>query len=69
MDITAIANIVMCLLGAFILAAAVFDWKWALNRRRGKPLSDRTRARVIYAILGLALIVWNGLRIIQALSK
>jgi hypothetical protein len=69
MDIATIASIVMCVLGVFILAAAVFDWQWALTRRRGRPLADRTRARVIYAILGLALIVWNGLRIIQALSK
>lgn len=69
MDITTIASIVMCVLGGFILAAAVFDWQWALARRRGRPLADRTRARVLYGILGLALVVWNGIRIIQALSK
>jgi hypothetical protein len=68
MDIFTIASIAMCLLGVFILAAAVFDWTWALTRRRGKPLADRTRARVVYAVLGLALIVWNGIRIIQAFS-
>ena len=69
MDISTIASIVMCLLGVFVLAAAVFDWNWALNRRRGRPLAGRTRARVIYAILGLALILWNGIRIIQVISR
>lgn len=69
MDIATIASIVMFVLGLFILAAAVFDWQWALARRRGRPLADRTRARVVYGVLGLLLIVWNGIRIIQTLPK
>ena len=59
---------VLPLAGLFTIVAAANDWEWFMASSRARPLVGafgRDGARLVYAALGLALIVggvWLGLR-------
>ena len=46
--------------GLFSMAGAICDWEWFINSRKARPLVkliSRGGARIVYGVLGLALIV------------
>lgn len=59
-------SIVLILVGAFTLAASVFNWQWFISGRRARFFTEALgpeATRVIYGVLGVVLIVWGILRI------
>ena len=53
-------NIILILLGLFVLAGSIFNWAWFMNSRRGGfmvRLMGRTGARIFYGLAGLVLVV------------
>ena len=50
--------------GLFVMAGSLFNWNWYWERRRTQVWVDllgRTGARVLYALLGLAVVVGGAL--------
>ena len=61
MDILALFFIVI---GVLFLAVAIINWDWYFSRRRSQRMVDmvgRSGARLIYALVGLALTVAGAL--------
>jgi len=58
-------------LGAFVASAAIFNWDWYYQLRKPQwveSLWGRTTARIIFAIVGLGLIVLGGVIAIGMLT-
>ncbi|MBN1648465.1 MAG: immunity 17 family protein [Spirochaetales bacterium] len=52
-------GIAFILIGAFSLAAGIFNWDWFMKNRRAQffvRVFKRTGARIFYGVLGLAAI-------------
>jgi di/tricarboxylate transporter len=50
------------ILGAFVLAAAVFNWEFFMNHRKAQFMIGffgRNGARIVYGILGFILILFS----------
>jgi small neutral amino acid transporter SnatA (MarC family) len=61
-------NIILILLGLFVLAGSIFNWEWFMTSRRASfmvRLLGRTGARIFYMLAGLVLV---GLGIAGALG-
>ncbi len=52
--------LLLILAGLFSMCGAGFDWDWFMENRKARMMSellgDRSRARVFYLILGLAIL-------------
>jgi len=52
-------NIILVLLGLFVLACSIFNWEWFMTSRRAGfmvKIMGRMGARIFYAIAGLVLV-------------
>jgi hypothetical protein len=59
-----ILAIFLILSGLFSLASSYFNWDWYYNNHRARlivAIFGRTGARIVYAILGLGLLVFGVL--------
>ena len=59
-------------LGAFVASAAIFNWEWYYQLRKPRwveSLWGRTAARIIFAILGLGLMVLGAVIAIGMLTE
>ncbi len=57
-------GILFVLIGLFSLAGSLFNWEWFMNHYKARfftKLAGRAGARIIYACLGVALIVLGSL--------
>ncbi len=58
-------SLLLIFAGIFSMCGAGFDWDWFMENRKAQVISDllgeRSRARVFYFILGLAIFIWGFL--------
>jgi len=55
--------IIFIAVGLFMVLAAVMNWDWFMDSRKARGLSrliTRNGARIVYILLGLALIIFSG---------
>jgi Immunity protein 17 len=60
--------IVLILSGIFGLASSYFNWDWYYNNHRARlfvTIFGRTGARIFYAILGVGMIVFGIITVLQ----
>ena len=52
-------NIILILIGLFVLAGSIFNWEWFMTSPRAgfmMRLMGRTGARIFYAVIGLLMV-------------
>ena len=50
------------LVGLFFIAGGLLDWDWIMNNPRARifvKILDRIGARILYCILGLAIVIFG----------
>lgn len=64
--------LLLILAGLFAACGAGFDWDWFMENRKARMMSellgDRSRARIFYLILGLAILVVGFLGVFGVLD-
>ncbi len=63
---------VAMILGSVVVSAAVFNWEWYYQLNKPRWVEEkwgRGRARVIFALIGSALIVLGGIIAIGLMSN